>query len=206
MARMTVPAVILVRMGIARDVCLTHVDVDDVNPEIATRLVLPQDADPSTSEVDEIPLERFAGRGIVVRAAGIEARGVVTFASIAEQLESVSPGDIVLFDTGWSRLHAGTERASADYALNHPTLEPGVIAALIVRGVLAVGIDTPRLDPPELAPGPCAHMLAAASGILCVNLTNLEDIDGTGPLITVTPGSHLTRTSLRVDVTAVAVG
>ncbi|MFM6967598.1 MAG: cyclase family protein [Microbacteriaceae bacterium] len=203
---MTVLTDILIGMGIARDVCLSHDDADDVNPEVATRLLLPHDADPSTSEVDEIPRERFVGRGVVVRAAGIDAREVVTFASIADQIEDVAPGDIVLFDTGWSRLHVGSERADADYAQNHPTLEPGIIAALLVRGVLAVGIDTPRLDPPELKPGPCAHMLAAASGILCVNLTNLDEIDGSGPLISVSPGAHLTRTSLRVDVTAVALG
>ena len=49
-------------------------------------------------------------------------------------------------------------------------------------------------------------MLAAASGIVCVNLTNLEDIRRIEPMITVAPSAKLTRTSLRVDVTAVALG
>lgn len=197
---------ILDRMGTGRDVSLTYDDVDDVNPVVATRILLPHDADPSTTDAGEIPLERFVGRGVIVRAVGVDAREVISYESIADQIENVAPGDIVLFDTGWGRLHPGTERADADYQHNHPTLEPGIIAALIVRGVLAVGIDAPRLDPPELHPGPCAHMLAAASGIVCVNLTNLEDLDGVEPMITVTPSEKLTRTTLRVDVTAVALG
>lgn len=203
---MSVVTVILDRMETQRDVSLTHDDVDDVNPAIATRILLPHDADPSTSDASEIPLERFVGRGIVVRAVGVEAREVITYSFIADQIEDVAPGDIVLFDTGWGRLHPGSERAERDYQQNYPTLEPAIIAALIVRGVLAVGIDAPRLDPPELSPGPCAHMLAAASGIVCVNLTNLEDIRRIEPMITVAPSAKLTRTSLRVDVTAVALG
>jgi kynurenine formamidase len=197
---------ILDRMGTGRDVSLTYDDVDDVNPVVATRILLPHDADPSTSDASEIPLERFVGRGVVVRTLGVDARDVITYESIAEQIEDVAPGDIVLFDTGWGRLHAGNERTEADYHLNHPTVDPGIVAALIVRGVLAVGIDAPRLDPPELNPGPCAHMLAAASGIVCVNLTNLDELDGVEHMITVTPSEKLTRTTLRVDVTAVALG
>ncbi len=193
-------------MATARDIDLTYGDVADVNPVIATRIVLPHDADASTSDLDEIPLERFVGRGIIVRVPGAQPRAVITYDEVADQIEDVVNGDVVLFDTGWGRLHAGAERAEGTYEVDHPTLDPAIVVALIVRGVLAIGIDAPRIDPPELNPGPCAHMIAAASGILCVNMTNLEDIDFANPMITLTPGDRLTRTSHRVDATAVAIG
>lgn len=192
-------------MANSRDVSLTYPDAEDVIPALATRVLVPHDADASTAEFDEIPLERFIGRGIVVRAGGFDDKAVIPFTAVADQLENVAPGDIVLFDTGWARLHGGAERSTNSYAVNHPTLDPGIIAALIVRGVLAVGIDAPRADPPEMNPGPCAHLLAAAGGILCVNLTNLDEIDFADPLITLTVGSRLTRTSHRLDATAVAI-
>ena len=83
---MSVVTVILDRMETQRDVSLTHDDVDDVNPAIATRILLPHDADPSTSDASEIPLERFVGRGIVVRAVGVEAREFITYSFIAAQI------------------------------------------------------------------------------------------------------------------------
>ena len=193
-------------MSHPRDITLTYSDVDDVSPAIATRILLPRDADASTSDIDEIPLERFVGRGIVVRVPGAESHSVITYPEVADQIADVVNGDIVLFDTGWGRLHAGSERAEGTYESDHPTLDPAIVAALIVRGVLAIGIDAPRIDPPGLNPGPCAHMIAAANGILCVNMTNLEDIDFANPMVTLTPGERLTRTSHRVDATAVALG
>lgn len=193
-------------MGNSRDVNLTHPDADDVISAVATRILLPRDADPSTSELLEIPLERFVGRGVIVRALGYNEKAQIPFSAVAEQIDDVKPGDVVLFDTGWGRLHGSPDRSSVAYEHEHPTLDPGIVAALIVRGVLAVGIDAPRLDPPDLKPGPCAHMLAAANGILCVNLTNLDEVDFASPLITLTVGAQLTRTSHRLDATAVAIG
>lgn len=192
-------------MGIPRDINLSYPDADDVTPAIATRVIAPHDADASTGEFDEIPPERFIGRGVVVRVGGFDDKAVIPFSAVAEQIDEVAPGDIVLFDTGWARLHGGTDRSTNNFATDHPTFDPGIVAALIVRGVLAVGVDAPRLDPPAMSPGPCAHLLAAAGGIVCVNLTNLDEVDFADPLITLTVGPRLTRTSYRVDATAVAI-
>lgn len=200
-----VVGVILFDMGNARSVNLSHSDADDVHPGLATRVVLPRDADPSTIDRADIPPERFAGRGLVVRIPGLSAGDVVTFSAVRDQLEPASPGDIVIFDTGW-----GVKRASqsheVDYESRHPTIEPGIIAGLIVRGVLTVGIDTPRLDPPDVHPGPGAHLLAAAGGVLLVNLTNLELVDFDNPFITLSVGDNLTSATHRLDATAVEFG
>lgn len=194
--------VILFDMDNARSVNLSHADGDDVNPAAATRIILPRDADPSTSELSDIPPERFAGRGVVVRIPGLTAGSVVTFPAVREQLDDVSPGDIVLFDTGWGRNRNRPGFRGGDET-QHPTIEPGIIAGLIVRGVLTVGIDTPRLDPPGVHPGPGAHLLAAAGGVILVNLANLEQVDFVDPLITLSIGDHLTSATHRLDVTAV---
>lgn len=192
-------------MAHARDISLTHPGADDVNPVVASRVLLPQDADPSTSNLSEIPLERFVGRGLVVHVSGFGEDAVIPYSAVADQIDDVAPGDVVLFDTGWALSHSA-DRARGIYEQRHPTLDPGIVAALIVRGVLVVGIDAPRIDPPDVTPGPGAHMLAAANGLLCVNLVNLDQIDFSSPLITLTIGERLTRTSHRVDVTAVAIG
>ena len=189
-------------MGNARSVNLSHTDVDDTNPALATRIVLPRDADPSTIGRADIPPERFAGRGVVVRIPGLAPGDVVTFSMVGEQLEAVTSGDVVIFDTGWRSKRNGPG-LSGEYESQHPTIEPGIIAGLIVRGVLTVGIDTPRLDPPGVHPGPGAHLLAAAGGVLLTNLTNLEHVDFDDPFITLSIGDNLTSATHRLDVTAV---
>lgn len=197
-----VVAVILFDMGNTRSVNLSHADAEDVHPELATRIVFPQDTDASTIDRTDVPLERFAGRGLVVRVAGLSAEDVVAFSEVREQLEAASPGDIVLFETGWSDKRTRTGHGG-DYESRHPTIDPGIIAGLIVRGVLTVGIDTPRLDPPDARPGPGAHLLAAAGGVLLVNLTNLELIDFDDPFITLSVGDNLSSATHRLDATAV---
>lgn len=188
-----------VRMDIGRVVDLAHPKSFERVPELSTRILSPRDADGTTLTLDDIPLERFVGRGVVVDALGFHHGDTITYAEIADQIANVVPGDIVLFHTGWDEYY---ETPSYD---EHPIIEPAVIAALIVRGVLAVGIDAPRADPLGDGPGPVAHMLAAASGILCVNMCNLGQLDFAEPLISLVPGMPVNPTSSHVHASALAI-
>ncbi|MEY4397041.1 MAG: hypothetical protein RLZZ40_797 [Actinomycetota bacterium] len=188
-----------VRMEIGRVVDLAHPKSFERLPELSTRILSPRDADGSTLTLEEIPLERFVGRGVIVDALGFHHGDTITYSAIDDQIANVVPGDIVLFHTGWDEYY-GTPAYD-----ENPIIEPAVIAALIVRGVLAVGIDAPRADPLGDGPGPVAHMLAAASGILCVNLRNLGQVDFPEPLISLVPGMPVNPTSSHVHASALAV-
>ena len=151
-----------------------------------THVDAPFHFDDSTLKIDEIPLERFVGRGVIVDCHGVGAREAVTYESVASQIDEVRPGDIVLFKTGWES-HYGQPTY-----FDNPFIDAKLIAALLVRGVLTFGLDAINIDetPDSNHPGegfPVHHLIAAASGIICENLCNLEAITFADPVISILP-------------------
>lgn len=114
--------------------------------------------------VDELPLERFAGPGLVLRPAPAPGPGPLP----ASLLDGVDLGglDFVLVETGWSR-HWGQPR----YYEEWPYLSAALAGRLAAAGLKGVGLDTPSLDAFD---GRAAHDLCARAGL--VNLENLANL------------------------------
>ena len=114
--------------------------------------------------VDDPPLARFAGPGLVLRPSPPPGPGPLP----ASLLDGVDLGgiDFVLVDTGWCR-HWGGPR----YYQEWPYLSAELAARLAGAGLKGVGLDTPSLDAQG---GRAAHDLLAAAGL--VNLENLADL------------------------------
>ena len=151
-----------------------------------THVDAPFHFDESTLTIDEVPLERFVGRGTIVDCRGVGAREAVTYESVASQIDDVAPGDIIIFRTGWE-MHYGLPSY-----FDNPFIDPGLIAALIVRGALTFGIDAINIDetPDATHPGagfPVHHLIGAASGIICENMCNLHSINFANPVISMLP-------------------
>ncbi len=138
------------------------------------------------SRIDEVALERFAGRGVVIDVRGKPPRSAISAADVEPYLAGLGPGDIVLFYTGWPAYYG-----SAAY-FDHPYLGVDGCAALLERGVLTFCLDTQNIDetPDADHPGagfPVHLLIAEAGGIIVENLTNLEQLDWPDPFVTVFP-------------------
>lgn len=151
-----------------------------------THVDAPYHFDDDTLRIDEIPLERFVGRGIVVDCSAVGARGRITLDSVGSALDDVRPGDIVLFHTGWAR-HYQTPKY-----FDNPFLDAALVENLLDRGVLTFGLDALNIDetPDDDNPGegfPAHHLIAKAGGVICENLCNLESITFANPVISILP-------------------
>jgi len=154
--------------------------------QTGTHVDAPFHFDDATEKIDQIPLERFMGRGIVLNVTGLSARTPISWSMVSEQSADFQPGDIALIHTGWSK-HFGT-----DEYFNHPYLTAEACQNLLDKGVLVFGIDAINIDetPNDTHEGvgfPVHHLIAERAGIISENMTNLAAIDFADPLISLLP-------------------
>lgn len=72
-----------------------------------THVDAPYHFEPDGLRIDEVPLDRFAGPGVVVDATDLGPRGEITWDHVAPVADRLEAGVVVLLRTGWSR-HYGT--------------------------------------------------------------------------------------------------
>ncbi|GAA2728844.1 cyclase family protein [Streptomyces nogalater] len=96
--------------------------------------------------IDQMPLEWFFGRGVVLDLTDAPT-GTVSAARLEKELArtgcALRPGDIVLLHTGAQR-HAGTPRYFTDFA----GLDGPAVRMLLDHGVRVIGTDAFSLDAP----------------------------------------------------------
>lgn len=112
--------------------------------------------------LDQIPLNRFTGRGVYIRIEGQYD---------LEKIKAVplQKNDIILFHTGFSdRLY------EPDYYKNYPAVTKGVAHYLVAKKVKMVGVDTGGIDHDF-----SVHKILLMNEILILeNLTNLATLAG----------------------------
>ncbi len=93
--------------------------------------------------IDEIPLEKFYGTGVVV---DIPKRRweVITPDDLERARPRIERGDIVIIHTGWHHKYSD----STEYFVYSPGLYKEAGEWLVERGVKAVGVDQQALDHP----------------------------------------------------------
>ncbi len=131
---------------------------------------------PGAPSIDEIPLERLHGQGVVLRLR-CEPYGLIQASHLAAAHPAVERGDIVLLDTGWAQ-DFGTERYN-----QHPSLSIDAAEWLVGRGVKLVGLDVMT---PDLAVDrrdadfnwPVHHVLLSHGVLIAEHLTNLRPLAG----------------------------
>ncbi|MEU5535430.1 cyclase family protein [Streptomyces sp. NPDC020362] len=146
-----------------------------------THVDAPYHIDDAWPRLDELPLDRFAGRAVVADVRGLPARAPITPALLASALDALAaaPGALLLLATGWSA-HWGT-----DAYLAHPWLTPEAAEAVVGAGARTVAVDALSVDPtpgpgdPHAGSGLPAHrVLCGAGGVIAENLTGLERLVG----------------------------
>ncbi len=89
------------------------------------------------ANLDQIPLDRFAGEAVIADFRGAVADEPLTAEKLAARLQGPLEDRIVLLATGW-----GGKRAKSDEWLEHPPyLSPDGAEWLVARKIRGVGID-----------------------------------------------------------------
>ncbi|AEM84780.1 cyclase family protein [Streptomyces violaceusniger] len=144
----------------------------DMGSQSGTHVDAPFHIDDTLPTLDELPLERFWGRAVVVDARGAEPRTPLGPSLFEGCLSEGRPraGDIVLVATGWSR-HWGGD----DY-LAHPYLTREAAELLVAAGIRTVGIDALSVDPTPADDFPAHRILCGAHAVIAENLTGLDPL------------------------------
>ena len=126
--------------------------------------------------IDQIPLERLYGPGVVWRI-DVADRGVIDTADLELATPRIQDGDIVLLDTGRAR-YINTEKY-----MDHASLTAEAAEWLVKRGAKIVGVDfaTPdlaaKLRPPEFD-FPVHYTLLSQGVLIAEHVTNLGSLAG----------------------------
>ncbi|WP_273851194.1 cyclase family protein [Guptibacillus spartinae] len=131
--------------------------------------------------IDQLNLTNVMGPGHVIDVTGKEPGEQITFSDVADQIESILPGTIALFHTGWSKM-IGTETY-----FNYPYLSVDVINALLEKGVTTFFIDALNVDQPGASNFPVHEAITSKNGIIGENFCNLDQVDFENPLIIALP-------------------
>jgi len=131
--------------------------------------------------IDQMPLERFIGTGVLFDVRRKEKGEAITLEDVKNHLEELAPGKIALFMTGWNQY------AGSPLYFHHPYLDPALVDEILAKGVRAVFIDALSIDPPDNRSFYGHEKILGVSGVIAENLTNLEQIDFPEPLIIALP-------------------
>ncbi len=123
--------------------------------------------------IDEVSLDKFIGKGVVLDFHDLGDNTVITRKMIEEELRKLNvkpgPGWIILFYTGYDK-YAGTDKW-----FKHPGLGEDASRYIAELGVNAVGIDAPSIDH---EPFPAHKILLPKGIVIYENLTNLDKLIG----------------------------
>lgn len=152
----------------------------DLGTQTGTHVDAPRHIRDDGAPVDRLPPEMFVGRGVILDVRGrVEAGGQIT-PDLWPEVD-LRPGDIALVHTNWS-VYFGTDKY-----FEHPALSAEACRWLLERGVRTVGIDAPSIDPTGDEVLAAHHVIAAAGGVICENLRNLDAIDFADALVSLLP-------------------
>ncbi len=123
--------------------------------------------------IDQVPLDRYVGPGIVLDFTSKGKNYEITRSDIETSLKkqniNPNPGLIFLFYTGY------TDKSTSSEWMEHPALSEAACRYLISLKVNAVGLDAPSPDHP---PFPAHKILLPQKIVVYENLSNLDKLVG----------------------------
>ncbi len=168
-----------------KDYC--HVDVLTLGSHTGTHIDAPFHFLSEGKKIDELPVQRFIGNGVLVDVSAKSDREMIEPGDIEPFENKIAEGDFVILKTGRDK-YFGTSKY-----YRHPYLSAEGAKFLLKRGVSLVGIDAMNVDPtyydsqgsdPSAVPLPDeeeygypVHDILLGNDILIVeNLCNLDKI------------------------------
>ncbi len=129
-----------IRRGLTHEKDYCHVDLLTLGSHTGTHIDAPYHFLKDGQKIDEIPVHRFIGRGILVDVSGKSERDLICAADLEPCASEIQKGDFVILKTGWDR-YFGTP-----HYLQHPFLSADAALLLLNLDVSLVGIDALNVD------------------------------------------------------------
>jgi kynurenine formamidase len=126
--------------GLTHETDDCHVDLLKLGSHTGTHIDAPYHFLKDGQRIDEIPVQRFIGNGILIDVSDKSERELIDSADLKFYASEIKKGDFVILRTGWDR-YFGTPRY-----LQHPFLSADAAGLLLKRGVALVGIDALNID------------------------------------------------------------
>lgn len=127
--------------------------------------------------IDELLLDKVAGRAILYRASREPCGQIVTLAEVQKANIEVKNGDIFVLDTGIHK-YDGTPKW-----FNFPTPEEELLYWLIEKGIKAYATDAQGVDPVSSENFPNHHILLPHGVPIIEGLTNLGGVPEAVPFM-----------------------
>ena len=175
-----------IRQGLTHEKDYCHVDVLTLGSHTGTHIDAPFHFLKKGKKIDEFPVQRFVGEGVLIDVSAKSDRELIETGDIEPYEKEIAEGDFVIFRTGRDK-YFGTPR----YYL-HPFLSAEAAGLLVDRGVALVAIDALNIDPtyynddstpqakdlpdPEEYGYPVHDILLGNDILIVENLCNLDKI------------------------------
>ena len=122
-----------------KDYC--HVDLLRLGSHTGTHIDAPYHFLKGGLRIDEIPVQRFVGDGVLIDVSAKSDRDLIQPGDVEPYEDEIAQGDFVIFRTGRDK-YFGTPK----YYL-HPYLSAEGVRILVRMGVSLVGVDALNVDP-----------------------------------------------------------
>ena len=130
-----------IKRGLTHEKDYCHVDVLTLGSHTGTHIDAPFHFLKAGKKIDELPVQRFVGDGVLVDVSAKSDRELIEPGDIEPYENEIAKGDFVILKTGRDK-YFGTSR----YYL-HPYLSAEGARLLVKMGVSLVGIDALNVDP-----------------------------------------------------------
>jgi kynurenine formamidase len=148
-----------------------HSEVVFMSTHTGTHMDAPSHFVTGVSSIDQIPVNRFISRAILIKIAKASDE-LITASEIEASKVNILEGNSVVFSTSWEN------EVDNDYYFNHsPGLSEDAAEYLIDKRVNAVCIDSPSIDRGSDINFPVHKLLLSKDILIVENLCNLSKID-----------------------------
>lgn len=148
-------------------------EIIKLNTHTATHLDAPFHFFADMKTIDEIPIDRFIGRAIIVNLTGVEPCHAIEIKDLEPYADKITKDSIVLLCTGWSEKRG----YSKTYYNDWPYLSGEGAEWLLKKGVKGVGIDGMSMGGWYEGTGrPCHEILLSHEVWLLEELNFTEDV------------------------------
>ena len=138
----------------------------------STHMDAPSHFKTNATTIDKIDVSRFVSNAVIIRTNKKEPDELITVNDILESNTDITPGDSIIFSTGWE-----SEISKEYYFSSNPGLSSEAAEYLIERRINAVGIDSPSIDKGMDHNYTCHKILLSREILIVENLCNLEQVN-----------------------------
>ena len=158
-----------------------HSEVVFMSTHTGTHMDAPSHFVTGVLSIDQIPVNRFISRAILVKISKTSDE-LITAGEIEASKIKILEGNSVVFSTSWEN------EVDNDYYFNHsPGLSEDAAEYLIDKRVNAVCIDSPSIDRGSDINFPVHKLLLSKDILIVENLCNLSKIDNQNFTLIMTP-------------------